>query len=272
MITGAVVLPLLILLVLKGGIFLFTALIVLLSVLGLWEFYRMALPERTGDVIVASLAGGSIPLFLFLPLHPVGISQPAVHGLAVPLLTALFIACALRVLFSFRDIRHAAGEVALLGAGFLYVPLLLTHLLWLRSLPHGIDWVFLLLVIVMAGDTAAYYVGSSLGKRKLYPVVSPNKSVEGALGGLCGSIVGAFIAKATFFPELTVGDCLAAALLMGPMGQLGDLFESLLKRSFGVKDSGVIIPGHGGVLDRLDSILFAAPAAYYYASLFFANR
>ncbi len=273
MITGAVALPLLILLVLKGGIFLFTALIVLLSVLGLGEFYRMALPERKGDGIVASLAGGSIPIFLFLPsLYPAGMSQSAVHGLAVPLLTALFIACALRVLFSFRDIRHAAGEIALLGAGFLYVPLLLTHLLWLRNLPHGIDWVFLLLVIVMAGDTAAYYVGSSLGKRKLYPVVSPNKSVEGALGGLCGSIVGAFIAKATFFPELTVGDCLAVALTMGPLGQVGDLFESLLKRSFGVKDSGAIIPGHGGVLDRLDSILFAAPAAYYYASLFFANR
>lgn len=273
MLTGAVALPLLILLVLKGGIFLFALFIVLLTVLGLGEFYRMALPERKIDGAVASLAGGCIPLFLTLPVLTPGTVAPATaHGLVVPLLTALFMACALRVLFSFRDTRSAAGEVALFGAGLLYVPLLLTHLLWLRALPHGIDWIFLLLVIVMSGDTAAYYVGSSLGKRKLYPVVSPNKSIEGAIGGLCGSIVGAFIVKATFFPELATGDCLAAALLMGPLGQVGDLFESLLKRSFGVKDSGVIIPGHGGVLDRLDSILFAAPAAYYYAVLFFANR
>ncbi|WP_236685663.1 phosphatidate cytidylyltransferase [Geobacter pickeringii] len=266
-------LPLLILLVLKGGIFLFALFIVLLTVLGLGEFYRMALPERKIDGVVVSLAGGCIPLFLTLPaLAPGVVATQAVPGLVMPLLTTLFVACALRVLFSFRDIRFAAGEVAFFVAGLLYVPLLLTHLLWLRALPHGIDWIFLLLVVVMSGDTAAYYVGSSLGKHKLYPVVSPNKSVEGAIGGLCGSIAGAFIVKATFFPELSSGDCLAAALLMGPLGQVGDLFESLLKRSFGVKDSGVIIPGHGGVLDRLDSILFAAPAGYYYAVLFFMNR
>jgi len=85
------------------------------------------------------------------------------------------------------------------------------------------------------------------------------------LGGLAGSIAGTFIAKATFFPELSSLDCIAAALLVGLLGQLGDLFESLLKRSFGVKDSGTIFPGHGGVLDRLDSILFAAPTLYLYA-------
>ena len=95
------------------------------------------------------------------------------------------------------------------------------------------------------------------------------KSVEGALGGLVGSVVGALIAKLTFFPMLTVADCVATALLLGMLGQLGDLFESLLKRSCGVKDSGTIVPGHGGILDRLDSILFAAPAAFYYAYFFF---
>jgi phosphatidate cytidylyltransferase len=156
--------------------------------------------------------------------------------------------------------------------GFLYVPLLLGHLVLLRELPDGIPWIFLMMVIVMSGDTAAFYIGSSLGKRKLYVAVSPNKSVEGALGGLAGSIIGAFIAKATFFNALAAVDCIATALVLGLLGQLGDLFESLLKRSFGVKDSGMIVPGHGGILDRLDSILFAAPAAYYYAQFVFMHH
>ncbi|HEY6007258.1 MAG TPA: phosphatidate cytidylyltransferase, partial [Geobacteraceae bacterium] len=138
--------------------------------------------------------------------------------------------------------------------------------------PLGSQWLFLLMTIVMAGDTGAYYVGSSLGRHKLYPVVSPNKSVEGSVGGLVGSTVGALVARWAFFPELAVVDCLATALLLGVLGQLGDLFESLLKRSFGVKDSGTIIPGHGGILDRLDSLLFAAPAALYYARFIFLHR
>lgn len=234
----------------------------------------MALPERKPEGVAASLAGALIPVFLAgqdMPFQFLS-SEVMPQGVAVPVMTALFLAFAFRFLFSIRDIRHSAAEAALLVMGIVYVPILLTHLVWLRALPHGIDWIFLMLVIVMSGDTAAYYVGSSLGKHKLYPVVSPNKSIEGAIGGLFGSLLGTFVVKFTFFPELTIVDCLVTALVLGILGQLGDLFESLLKRSFGVKDSGVIIPGHGGILDRLDSILFAAPAAYYYATLFFMNR
>ena len=116
----------------------------------------------------------------------------------------------------------------------------------------------------MTGDSAAYYVGSSWGKRKLYPEVSPKKSIEGALGGLAGSLAGAVVFKLLWFPDLPLIHCLVVALFAAVLAQLGDLFESLLKRSFGVKDSGMIIPGHGGILDRLDSILFAAPVLYYY--------
>jgi phosphatidate cytidylyltransferase len=196
-----------------------------------------------------------------------------VHGIDLLLLgsTVMVLASALLFLFRIDDIRSAGQEFSLLVAGFLYVPLLLVHAILLRNLPHGSQWILLLMSVVMAGDSGAFYVGCNLGKRKLYPVVSPNKSVEGALGGVAGSIIGAFLARGLFFPELTGADCLATALLLGIAGQLGDLFESLLKRSFGVKDSGTIIPGHGGVLDRLDSILFALPAAYYYATFFFAG-
>ncbi|HEU0264987.1 MAG TPA: phosphatidate cytidylyltransferase, partial [Geobacterales bacterium] len=157
------------------------------------------------------------------------------------------------------------GNAALFLLGVCYVPLLLSHLVLLRALSDGVLWIFLMMTVVMSSDTAAYYVGSAIGRHKLYPAVSPNKSVEGAMGGLAGSVVGALIFRTLFFPSLPLGHLLLVALILGLLAQTGDLFESLLKRSFGVKDSGTLIPGHGGVLDRIDSILFAAPAAYYYA-------
>lgn len=227
----------------------------LIALAGLDEFYRMALPGRRGEGRLAALFGASA-LFTVFAANPV---------FPLMALTCLVLVFSLVALFRLQEIPKAAAEAALVLMGFLYVPLLLSHLVMIRMLPHGISWLFLIMVIVMTGDSAAYYVGSSLGKTKLYPAVSPKKSVEGSLGGLAGSIAGAFLAKAIFFPELSAFDCIATALLLGVLGQLGDLFESLIKRSCGVKDSGSIFPGHGGILDRLDSILFAGPAAYYYA-------
>ena len=251
--------PLLILFILRGTPFLFACLILFLTYLGLTEFYRMALPERKIEGVAAAAAGTLLPLALLSP-------DRFMLLFAITLFVLLF---SLLLLFRIREIRQAAQEAALLLMGILYVSLLMSHLILLRGLPHGIQWIFLLLVTVMCGDSAAYYVGSRMGKTKLYPLVSPNKSVEGSIGGLLGSIVGALLVKLGFFPELTFGDCVGAALLLGVLGQLGDLFESLLKRSCGVKDSGTIVPGHGGILDRLDSILFAAPAAFYYAWFIF---
>ena len=219
----------------------------------------MAFPGRKLAGMVVAGAGALFPLFF--------IWHSGSHILAA--LTAATVVIAMFFLFSVNDIKASASEFALAISGLCYVPLLLGHLILTRELPHGIQWIFLLLVLVMSGDSIAYYVGSSFGRNKLYPLVSPNKSIEGAVGGLAGSMIGAIIARWTFFPELSVGDCVIAALIMGPLGQMGDLFESLLKRSFGVKDSGTIIPGHGGILDRLDSVLFAAPALYYYARYLF---
>jgi phosphatidate cytidylyltransferase len=262
LLTAAVALPILILLLVKGSFFLFTCVILLCSFLGLSEFYRMALPDRRIEGVAASLTGAFLPLAF--------LAHDSVKLLGA--VTAIMLLSALLFLFSIRDIRQSSGEVALYLMGFLYVPLLLGHLILLRGLPFGVQWIFLLLTIVMAGDSAAYYIGSNFGRRKLYPVVSPNKSVEGSLGGIAGSLSGALAAKYLFFPQLTLADVVMTALLLGILGQLGDLFESLLKRSFGVKDSGRIIPGHGGILDRLDSILFAAPAAFYYALFVFAGK
>jgi phosphatidate cytidylyltransferase len=219
----------------------------------------MALPERTLEVWPAAASGA---LLMFIPVC--GDDRLALAGI-----TGLFLAYALLFLFRIRDITTAARDIAYAVLGFLYIPFLLLHLVMLRQTTFGWQWLLVIMLIVMTNDTAAYYTGCTIGKHRLYPLVSPKKSIEGALGGLCGSICGTLLAKFTFFPQLTLGDALITAVAIGILGQTGDLFESMLKRSFGVKDSGCCIPGHGGVLDRLDSIIFAAPAMYYYVIYFF---
>lgn len=219
------------------------------------EFYQMTLPDRKADGLTAAATGAAV-LFSFLASDRLAI---------LAAIAAFVLAFSLHMLFRFKDIRDAARESALLLMGLLYVPVLLGHLILLRNLTFGTEWILLMMVIVMCGDSAAYYTGSTLGKTRLYPAVSPKKSVEGSIGGLLGSIGGAIVFKLLVFPQLPYLHCVVAAVLLAILGQLGDLFESLLKRSCGVKDSGTIIPGHGGILDRLDSILFAAPAVFYYA-------
>jgi phosphatidate cytidylyltransferase len=219
----------------------------------------MALPDRDIEVWLAALSGSSL---LFLPFAGGDRLILAAIGL-------LFLTFALLLLFRIREIGNAAREVAYALLALIYIPFLLMHLVMLRQTQYGVQWLLVLMLIVMTNDSAAYYTGSTFGRNKLYPLVSPKKSIEGALGGLAGSICGTLLAKFTFFPQLTLLDALVTAVVIGVTGQAGDLFESLLKRSFGVKDSGTIFPGHGGVLDRLDSVLFAAPVTYYYALYFF---
>ena len=252
-------LPIVILIVLKGGTLVFAFLLALLSSIGIAEFYRMALPERKLELWLAAIAGSAL---IFLPF--------ALNDkLVVSAIGLFFVGFSLLFLFRIRTIETAAIEIAFALLAFLYIPFLLMHLLLLRQTPFGLQWLFVIMLIVMTNDSAAYYTGSAFGKNRLYPLVSPKKSIEGAIGGLFGSLGGTLLAKFTFFPQLTFIDAVVTALVIGVVGQAGDLFESLLKRSFGVKDSGTIIPGHGGVLDRLDSILFAAPITYYYVLFFF---
>ncbi len=128
----------------------------------------------------------------------------------------------------------------------------------------GSDLVFLLFFVVWSSDMVAFYVGSYLGRWPLAPHVSPKKTVEGAIGGVVGALLASFVARAWFMHRLTVADCLALGIGLGVVGILGDLVESMLKRGAGVKDSASLVPGHGGVLDRVDSLLYAAPFLYYY--------
>lgn len=221
----------------------------------------MALPDRKGELLPFALYGA---LVLFTPLFYDG-------RLFIMACAGFFLLTAFHFLFRLRDMETVARDVGLVVTAYLYVPFLLAHLVMLRLLPDGSSWLLLIMLIVMTNDSAAYYIGSAIGKHRLYPAVSPKKSIEGALGGLLGSLGGTLLAKFTFFSSLSYVDALLAALLVGITGQLGDLFESLLKRSFGVKDSGTLLPGHGGVLDRLDSIILAAPVTYYFAIYLFGR-
>ena len=129
---------------------------------------------------------------------------------------------------------------------------------------EGGHFVILVLVIAWLADTGGYFAGRFLGKAKLYEAVSPKKTWAGAYGGIAGSLLGVVVMTLAFLPWLNWFDVVAIAVIGGIVGQLGDLTESLIKRSVGVKDSGALLPGHGGILDRIDAVLFIAPFVYAY--------
>lgn len=261
-VTALIALPLLILCILYSSQGLFAGVLFIVCALALHEFYRMALPKQRRLEGSFSVAAGV--------LCCVGLAYaPSAPFLLLSIVLPCFF-IVLLYLFRFQDMQAVSRDLAVSLFGLLYIPLLLSHAVLLRSVPAGRDWIFLVLFVVMASDTLAYFVGRQWGRHRLYEAVSPKKTIEGSLGGLVGSVLGATICKLWFFTELSSVDVLLLGAGVGAFSQLGDLVESLLKRSFGVKDSGALVPGHGGLLDRLDSLLFAFPVTYYYAVWVFA--
>jgi phosphatidate cytidylyltransferase len=161
----------------------------------------------------------------------------------------------------------SAAPAAMALLAFVYVGAMLGHAVWLHRLPEG-PWLLLVLLgTTWVGETAAYLVGSTLGRHKLAPVVSPNKTIEGALAQVITSVLAAVGLGAWLVPTASAAFWAGAGVLLGVVGQIGDLVESAIKRSAKAKDAGGIIPGHGGLLDRLDSLLFNLPAFFYYVVL-----
>ena len=170
------------------------------------------------------------------------------------------------VLFPRKVIFQQPLSVILIG--IVYICIYLSFLVPVRSGTDGIPWIFFILLVLWMGDTGAYIVGSMFGRTKLYPSVSPNKTVEGALAGLLFSLVTGLACRKIFLPPISINHCIFLTAGISLIGQLGDLCESVFKRERGFKDSGTILPGHGGILDRIDSLLFAAPFLYYYKAFF----
>jgi phosphatidate cytidylyltransferase len=172
-------------------------------------------------------------------------------------------------LFRYRDIDTVAGRVAQMIAGVLYVAVLLSFVALLKKRgDDGGSWVYIALTCTWFSDTGAYFAGRFIGPAwpvKLYESVSPKKTVIGGIGGLVGSFGALALAKLWYLPTLSWLDCVLVSIPANFLGQTGDLCESLLKRSVGVKDSGALLPGHCGMLDRIDALLFSAPYIYCYA-------
>ena len=158
-------------------------------------------------------------------------------------------------------VRLSGAVFSVLYVGGLAAPLALLQ----RDADHGRAWVLLAIGVTFGNDTGAYFAGRGFGKHKLYPKVSPAKTVEGAVGGLLATVAIMFAVRAAIAPWLTVSDCLLVAIPAAVIGPIGDLVESLMKRAAGVKDSGHLIPGHGGMLDRIDALLFVGAWVYVYA-------
>jgi phosphatidate cytidylyltransferase len=254
-ITGIIAAPLLFLIIRYGSQDLFAALILLVSLTACYEYNRMIFGvgrvwEKAEGIIIA--------FFIFLSFYAGDIRL--INAVVVFSVISIFILFLLRIKDTPIDI-NALGKVVL---GFLYVPFMLSHFIFIRRTDDGMIWVFFIIVLAFSGDIAAYYVGRTMGKRKLFLLVSPGKTVEGTVGLVAGSIAGCVIFQGLFFPSLAIMHAIILGFLGSIIGQLGDLCESALKRASGVKDSGSILLGHGGLMDRLDCLLFIAPFVYYY--------
>ncbi len=259
--TALVALPLLLLVIIKGGLLLFDGVVLLIGALGLWEFLGLLRPERQPGGRLPTIGLGALLILGFaLTTGKAPGGTPA--GPLVPLAGCFFLIF-LWHLARFGRNEQLLADLAADTLALCYLPFLLGHLVWLRRLSEGEWWVLWLLAVIFAGDTTAFYVGQTWGRRKLSPAVSPGKTWEGTLGGLAGSVVAGGVAGYWLLPGASLPFLLALALALGMVGVLGDLFESMLKRKARVKDASQLLPGHGGLLDRLDSILFAGPLVVY---------
>ncbi len=253
--TAIVAVPILFALVLFGGEILFFLLILAVVLLGMEEYTRMSFGEgHPWERWEGLLFAGAVCL-----AARTGDPRVLMAVVAFSILIAF-----MTYLPRIREEHFDILPVQKLAFGILYIPLMMSHIIMVRQAPDGVLWIFFVLVLAFSGDVAAYYVGRTFGRGKLLPLVSPGKTVEGTLGLFAGSIVCCLIYRHFFLPALPVGHTVALALAGSVIGQLGDLCESALKRASGTKDSGTLLPGHGGFLDRLDCLIFIGPFVYYY--------
>jgi phosphatidate cytidylyltransferase len=190
---------------------------------------------------------------------------PLLHLRPLPFLSVELVLAAVTVaafcdaLFFERELALAPRRVGLALLGTVYSGLLLSALVRLRAFENGFWWIILALTVTWANDTGAYFSGRALGRHKLFPRISPSKTWEGAIGGTCASIAGALVVAYVWLHQLPLWGAALIGLGAAVLGPLGDLSESMLKRAYGAKDSGRMLPGHGGMLDRIDALLFNAP-------------
>jgi phosphatidate cytidylyltransferase len=257
--TAVVAVPLILLLLYRGPAWGFYLLAFPAALIGSQELFAMTHEgDRISQLIgVAMSAGVSLALYFLGSDIRVVLAIIAIVPVAGPLIT----------LARLGDIKTAAIRSMAMGMGPMYVAAPLTWLAIVRrDVPNhdGPSYVVMTIMFAWFSDTGGYFAGRFLGKHKLYEAVSPKKTVEGAIGGLGGSAIGATLAHFWFLPSIPLSHALPLSIVAGALGQAGDLGESLIKRATGVKDSGQIVPGHGGILDRVDALLLTSTVVYLY--------
>jgi phosphatidate cytidylyltransferase len=260
---------LVILLGILGGRFSFLAVFGIILALGLFEFYRMV--EKDTSHAISKIFNITHGLLLFLSVF-LFLERLSYLALPILVLVYLLILFASAILIRRQDVLHGI-IYSFFGQMYITMPLSLLMVLSYsyqdRITTGGYDWTPLiaLFVFIWINDTAAYFIGTLTGKHKLIPHISPRKSVEGFIAGILCTMLSSLL-FAHFFPEFSSLHWMGFATVVALFGTVGDLFESLIKRTYSVKDAGTLIPGHGGILDRIDSLLVAIPAAYLYLILF----
>lgn len=258
--TAIVLVPFVLWILIKGNILVFAALVSAVAVFAVREYLRIIFGTDGGPVshtiklisytismglIMGACLGSWQVMFLFLTLN--------------------LMALAIFVLFRFASNNSIFNAICKQVMGIVYIPVPLALLVFLKEMEGGALWVIWSLIVIFANDTGAFYTGSYFGKHKLSPHISPNKTIEGSLGGIGVAMVAGFIFSLIFFNDLSLALLtIPCSFLMAIAGQVGDLFESAMKRASKVKDSGRILPGHGGMLDRIDGLLLAIPVHYVY--------
>ncbi|MGI9535744.1 MAG: phosphatidate cytidylyltransferase [Desulfocapsaceae bacterium] len=240
-----------------GSFQLFWGVLVLIGFLGSREYCRMAFADYLyeSDRVL-------LPLILILPILGALFCRQSAAVVAAGLLLG-FLSLAIYV---FRHYHRFEAPLMILSRGTLglvFVGFLASHLILIRGLDEGSSWLIILTAITAGSDTGAYFIGSRLGRRKLCPNISPNKTVEGGIGGIGGGVAAALVLYLLFPVSAPIWFVTVLAVVLSVTGMAGDLVESVIKRGYQVKDSGTLLGGHGGVLDRIDSLLLASPALYY---------
>jgi len=242
------------LLLLYGGPVLFFLVMTAGTVLALNEYLRMACQE---------VEKKHEPIILLIGLLP--LVGAFLGGLDI-VVACIFLALLLLIIITFAAypaLNNSLDFLTRLWFGIFYIGFCGSHLILLRNMDQGIFWLIFLTAITIFSDSGAYYVGRLFGTTKLFPALSPGKTRAGAVGGIIGGMLGGALVAAFFLPEFNLFIAALLGLILSCIGIVGDLAESLMKRASGVKDSGRILPGHGGVLDRIDSLLLTAPVLYY---------
>ncbi len=257
LLTAAIVAPLILLLLYFGPVWGFSLFIFTANALSAREFFLMTHPEDA----LARAAG----ILLTLAVSAVLLLLRADPRALLTVMAGLPLVSILLALVRLGDVRTAAARMAATTFGPLWVSLL-TFIALLREEQGATGPGYVLMTIMFAwlADTGGYFSGRFLGRRKLYEAVSPKKTIVGFIGAILSAVCAALLAHFWYLPSIPLLDALLLAVVAGTLGQLGDLGESLLKRSTGVKDSGEIVPGHGGMLDRLDALFVTSAIVYLY--------